>query len=129
MIAAQDILDRLDKVQTSGANNWMACCPAHPDKTPSLQITEKPNDLWIHCHAGCDQDSILEAVGFSWKDLPQKQDGYIPKKVERQLQTKDVGHYEWIKTIYEADRKQGKPAQPGDDKNYIEAVTRLARMG
>jgi len=38
---ADRILPLLDKVKKKSDNSWMACCPAHDDKTPSLVITEK----------------------------------------------------------------------------------------
>ena len=46
-----------------GANGrGMACCPAHPDKTPSLMITPGRKAVLYHCFAGCPQDKIIEAL-------------------------------------------------------------------
>ena len=33
-----NLLSRLDKVRQSGPDSWMACCPAHEDKSASLSI-------------------------------------------------------------------------------------------
>lgn len=41
---------------------WMARCPAHDDHTPSLKIDGSGDRLLIHCHAGCDQDRVIEAL-------------------------------------------------------------------
>ena len=42
---------------------WMACCPAHEDRTPSLSLTDTPDDLVLwHCHAGCSQRDIRDAL-------------------------------------------------------------------
>jgi 5S rRNA maturation endonuclease (ribonuclease M5) len=55
----------------------MARCPAHPDSTPSLSIsvgTDQP--VVFNCHAGCDPDLILDALGLTWaevsNDLPER---------------------------------------------------------
>ena len=41
----------------------MACCPAHDDNNPSLSIShgEDGRLLW-HCFAGCDQQSVYDAL-------------------------------------------------------------------
>lgn len=39
-----------------------ARCPAHEDKSPSLNVTQKGDVVLVHCHAGCDQRSVIEAL-------------------------------------------------------------------
>ena len=42
---------------------WMACCPAHQDRDPSLAITgAKDGSVLVRCHAGCDQRDVIEAL-------------------------------------------------------------------
>lgn len=41
---------------------WMARCPAHQDRTPSLSITERGGKLLVYCHAGCSQSAVIEAL-------------------------------------------------------------------
>ena len=42
---------------------WIACCPAHDDRTPSLSIqTGTGGKLLVHCHAGCEQADVLAAL-------------------------------------------------------------------
>jgi putative DNA primase/helicase len=41
---------------------WMALCPAHDDRNPSLAISEKDGNILIHCHAGCDQRAVIAAL-------------------------------------------------------------------
>jgi hypothetical protein len=39
---------------------WMARCPAHDDRTPSLSIYDADDGkVLIRCHAGCDQDQVI----------------------------------------------------------------------
>jgi putative DNA primase/helicase len=42
---------------------WIACCPAHQDRDPSLAITDaKDGNVLVRCHAGCDQRDVIEAL-------------------------------------------------------------------
>src|SRR5262245_17477235 len=42
---------------------WMARCPAHQDRDPSLAITDgKDGRVLVRCHAGCDQRVVIEAL-------------------------------------------------------------------
>src|SRR5690242_9672216 len=42
---------------------WMACCPAHDDRDPSLAITDAVNGkVLVYCHAGCEQREVIAAL-------------------------------------------------------------------
>jgi hypothetical protein len=44
-------------------NTWMARCPAHDDREPSLAMTDGPNGkMLVRCHAGCDQQVVIAAL-------------------------------------------------------------------
>jgi hypothetical protein len=64
-----DFLNQLDGVK-SQKGGWIACCPAHDDKKPSLSISEG-NDgrILLTCHAGCPTDAIVDALGMKLSDL------------------------------------------------------------
>ena len=40
----------------------IARCPAHDDRTPSMQISQHGDRPYFHCHAGCDWRSIKAAL-------------------------------------------------------------------
>lgn len=63
------LLSRLDKVRRSGPDSWMACCPAHEDKSASLSIRHDGEKTLIHCFAGCSVHEIVGAVGLDVSDL------------------------------------------------------------
>lgn len=64
------ILYRLDKVRRSGNGRWVARCPAHEDRSPSLSVKEcLDGHTLIHCFAGCDYKDILAAIGLGPLDL------------------------------------------------------------
>ena len=41
---------------------WMAPCPAHAHDSPSLHLQDGRKGLLWHCHAGCSQSDVLEAL-------------------------------------------------------------------
>lgn len=63
------LLSRLDGVKQSG-ERYVARCPAHQDKSPSLSLSRgKDGRALIHCHAGCEARDVLAAVGMEMRDL------------------------------------------------------------
>ncbi len=41
---------------------WMAQCPAHDDRSPSLSIRDAGGKVLVRCHAGCDQPDVISAL-------------------------------------------------------------------
>ncbi|NPU98910.1 MAG: DUF3987 domain-containing protein [Candidatus Omnitrophica bacterium] len=50
------------KAKPSGTNTWQGHCPVHDDKNPSLSITNEGGKVLVHCHAGCPQEDIYNAL-------------------------------------------------------------------
>lgn len=63
-----DCLDLLTSVRKSG-RGWIATCPAHHDRSPSLSIREAEDRILLHCFAGCSVSAICEALGIGIRDL------------------------------------------------------------
>ena len=64
------LIARLDGVKETGPGKYLACCPAHDDKSPSLAICETGEGLvLLHCFVGCDPESVLDAIGLTFSDL------------------------------------------------------------
>lgn len=80
------LLSRLDKVRQTGADRWIACCPAHEDRSPSLAIRSIDDGrVLVHCFAMCGVDSILAAVGLEISDLfPEKPEPRYEKSHRRE---------------------------------------------
>jgi len=62
------------------SGGYMARCPVHDDKNPSLSITEGDDGrVLLKCFAGCSTEEIVKALGLTMSDLfppsskPQKQ--------------------------------------------------------
>ena len=62
-------LNRLDGVKTNGSFKWLAKCPAHNDRSPSLAIKLADDRILSHCFAGCSVQAVLDAVGLDMADL------------------------------------------------------------
>lgn len=62
------LLSRLNQVTRRG-DGWMACCPAHDDKHPSLSVGLGEDRVLLRCHAGCTFDDIILALGLRKRDL------------------------------------------------------------
>jgi hypothetical protein len=70
---ASDLVERLEYVQPRGSDRWVARCPAHEDRGPSLSIRQDGDRVLIHCFAGCSALSIVESVGLTLADLFEEQ--------------------------------------------------------
>lgn len=69
-IGIDSLISRLEKVKSTGQGRWVACCPAHQDKTPSLAIREAEDGrILLHCFSGCSVDAIVSAIGIELSDL------------------------------------------------------------
>ena len=57
-----ELVSGLEGVRKSGEDGWVACCPAHDDKPPSLSINQKDEKILLYCHAGCTQNEIIDEL-------------------------------------------------------------------
>jgi hypothetical protein len=88
---ADVLLSRLEKVKRTGNGVWMARCPAHDDKNPSMSVRELDDGkVLVRCHAECSVEQILGAVGLDFDALfPEKIDHRSPP-VRRPYPAADV---------------------------------------
>jgi hypothetical protein len=78
-VVVEDIINRLNKAKKTGAGKWVARCPSHEDKSPSLSIAEKDGVILLKCFAGCEIEDICDAIGVEMKDLfPPKDNNWRP---------------------------------------------------
>ena len=99
-------------------SGWMAKCPAHPDKTPSLSINESADGkVLVHCHAGCSQDEVIAALRHA--GLWQAADAAA---VALRTQAKEREHAELVAAIAEADRESGRDDDYNEDDRAAVAL-------
>lgn len=68
-MSVDTLIERLHKVKRTGNGRWMACCPAHNDRNPSLSIRDDDGKVLLHCFAGCAVSDIVAAIGLELSDL------------------------------------------------------------
>jgi len=130
-MAVHDLLNTLSKVKQTGAGRWIACCPAHDDRKPSLTITEKDDGvILLHCWAGCGAAEVLGAVGLEFDALfPPKQDDHRGKPIKRPWNPADVlaavAFEATVVRLCAADVAAGKPLNEADTQRLITAKQRL----
>ena len=116
---AHDILAELhgtlDKSKRSG-DKLTARCPAHDDKTPSLnaKIGELGDRVVVHCFAGCPTDAVVHALGWKMRDLFATGDAW------RSHEARDIGDEK------DAAKREASPLPrdtPGKVRLWIEALT------
>ena len=62
-------LSLLSGVKKSGVG-FMACCPAHDDRSPSLSVKEgEDGRVLLHCFAGCTFNEVIGSLGLNPRDL------------------------------------------------------------
>jgi len=92
-MSADALLTRLERVRGKGPSKWVARCPAHKDRGPSLSVRELDTGVvLVHCFAGCSVDDVVAAVGLRVDDLfpprPAAGDGRPP--VRRPFSTREL---------------------------------------
>ncbi len=72
----QLLLNQLHKIKKTGRDQYIACCPSHKDKSPSLAIRDDNGKILLHCFAGCSTHEIVSSIGLSLSDLFPKESSY-----------------------------------------------------
>lgn len=85
-MAIDDLLSRLDRVKRTGPDRWIARCPAHDDKGPSLSLRELGDKrILLFCFAGCSVHEIVSALGMDISALfPPRLEAPGPGKPHRE---------------------------------------------
>jgi hypothetical protein len=87
-----DILSLLDGVRDLRGGKYMARCPAHDDRSPSLSVKLCSDDrVLLHCFAGCDIEAICDALGLRLTDLmPDSPIDHHVGQVRRTMPARDA---------------------------------------
>lgn len=109
-----DLVARLEKAKRTSRDSWLACCPAHKDRSPSLTVRGLDDGrILIHCFAGCGAADVMDAIGLETADLfPKALADHLPA-VRQPFSATDVlralRHEAAIVAISSADLAEGKP--------------------
>lgn len=119
----QSILNQLDKLKETKPKRGMAysaiaCCPAHDDKSPSLQISKTlDGKLLLHCFAGCDYTSIADAMGIN----TVTKGNYLRKNTDEEVQIN------W--SICQSSTKRGQAKSETDKQFELETYLEMRERG
>jgi hypothetical protein len=129
-MSVEILLSHLGKVRRTGAGRWIARCPAHDDRTPSLSVRELDDvRILLHCFAGFAAADVLNAVGLEMDALfPERPIG--DKKPERRpFSAQDALHclaFEGLIVFLAArDIRAGKALSDEDIERLGLAVSRI----
>jgi len=134
MSRIDQLLIMVNGVKEKGAGRWVARCPAHEDRSPSLSIRELDDGrVLLKCFAGCDTEDVLSAVGLEFSDLfPERLPGvgYQPTK-SRQFSPAElleiVSHETTVAALILADILADKEINDQIWTRLATAASRLAR--
>jgi hypothetical protein len=77
-------LARLDGVRNKSNGGFIARCPAHDDRSPSLSVDEgAEGKVLLKCWAGCDAKAVVHAVGLELEDLFPERQHHAPRSRRR----------------------------------------------
>ena len=118
MATAETIAKTLGGRKAGGG--WMARCPAHDDRTPSLSIRDADDGkVLVHCHAGCDQERVIAALRSRglWMERRAAASSRVKRHaaVERQPDDDDAKRSEAALAIWQS----AKPAQGTLVETYL----------
>lgn len=130
------LLDRLDGVKSTGRGRFIACCPAHADKRPSLSICETDDGvILLKCWVGCSAAEIVSAVGLNLSALfpPRERHGKsLPRSARPRLGTRELldllGQSVAVVWIAATDLANGKQLDPQDFAALKRVVGELGRV-
>jgi hypothetical protein len=129
-MSADTLLSKLDKVKRTGTDRWIACCPAHEDRSPSLAIRElQDGRILVHCFAECSVESILSSVGLEFDALFPPKPIEHAKRERRPFNAFDVleclENEARIAAVASANLGQGLTLTPKDHERLLTAAVRL----
>jgi len=130
-VSAENFISRLEGVRHTSVGRWIARCPAHEDKSPSLNIREKEDGrLLIHCFAGCSAFEIVSALGLELSDLfPAKAVQYAARE-RRPFSADDalrcLAFESTLLLIVAHDLADGKTLNEGDRSRLLVSAGRIA---
>ena len=135
-LAIDRLLSRLDLVKVVGPGRWIARCPAHQDRSPSLSIRETDDGrILIHDFGGCAALDVVQAVGLHLHDLfaeplrgPERHrrppiPGWQRRQLEDALEIEGV-----VVAIGHADLAEGKVQSPADRERLALAERRVGKL-
>jgi hypothetical protein len=125
------VLDRLERVRQTAPGRWIAKCPAHEDRSPSLSIREGDDGrVLVHDFGGCEIGAVLAAIGLTMTDLFEKPIGRGLERIRSGIPTADrlliIDHEATVAALIIADVVRDRVA---DEAQWVRLAQACARIG
>lgn len=128
---AERILSLLAGVKSTGPDRWIARCPAHADRHPSLSVRETGGGtLLVKCWTGCGAADIVAALGLELRDLfPVSRADHRPLRPGERWSPGDVlrclAREAWVVLIAARDMLHGQALPKADVERLATAAQRF----
>jgi hypothetical protein len=128
------LLPRLDGIKPMGDARWLARCPSHDDRRPSLSVRElDDHTLLLKCWSGCGAAEIVGALGLQLRDLfPPKP--WTPGQQRKPLRRRWFPYEAmialegelWVAAILAGDIARRGTATPDESSRLLKIALRFA---
>jgi len=132
------LLSRLNGVKQTSPGKYVANCPGHDDRSPSLAIREGDNGaVLLKCWAGCDFPDIVAAAGLEPSDLFPRTHGRNfdasaprpkPQKFRAYELLETASFYARIVALAACDLAANKPLPEKDMQSLLVAADVLSEI-
>lgn len=134
-MSADALLARLAGVRRTGTDRWLARCPAHDDRRPSLSLRAVADGrVLLHCWAGCETADVLDAIGATWADIYPPRDRSAPGRPVRREPVALAGdallvlaHEARILVLLAGDLARGRRLSTVDRSRLLQAAERIGK--
>ncbi len=123
------LLDKLEGVKETGPGRWIARCPSHDDKSPSLSIRDVGDKLLLCCFAGCDAIDIVHSIGLELADLFDRPLEHSIKPTHSRIPARDllelIDRQAMIVAVIAGDILQSRSVDEASFQLLADAVRRI----
>lgn len=131
-MAVNELLSRLSGVKKTGPGTWIAKCPAHTDRSPSLSIRDADDGrVLLHCFAECSTSDVLAAVGLRFTDIMPERVGHYRPRMRPAFPPSDVleilGREVMLVAMAANEMSQGRQPSDVDRVALIAAADRCTK--
>lgn len=113
------ILPQLNQARSTGSNKWMACCPAHEDKSPSFSLRlAEDGRILMHCFSGCSINEICDSLHVEPQWLFPIEGHFQPVRQPVNIPLEDKFFIECCKAAI----RKGKTLTTQDKQRYMQAI-------
>ena len=81
---------------TSHGGNYLVCCPAHDDSSPSLSLSDGDRGLMVHCFVGCSAGDVYAAIRRKGQRLEPTDTARQPDKGTLEYRRQQADKAAWL---------------------------------